>query len=76
MPTWFADATRRDIVIRSTKVALVVGSILGVINHGDAMLAGTLDVTRWLKIALTYVVPYAVSTYAAVSALRASQRQG
>jgi hypothetical protein len=50
---------------RSLWVALVVGTILNLINQGDALLAGQrLDLT---KIALTYVVPYFVSTYGAVS---------
>jgi hypothetical protein len=50
---------------RSLWVALVVGTILNLINQGDALLAGQrLDVA---KLALTYVVPYIVSTYGAVS---------
>ena len=50
---------------RSLWVALVVGTILNLINQGDALLAGRrLDL---VKLALTYVVPYIVSTYGAVS---------
>ena len=50
---------------RSLWVALIVGTILNLINQGDALLAGhRLDLT---KLALTYVVPYLVSTYGAVS---------
>ena len=45
--------------------AIVVGSILNLINQGDALLAGkSMD---WLKLLLTYVVPYCVTTYGAVS---------
>ena len=60
---------------RSLWVALVVGTILNLINQGDALLAGQrLDLT---KIALTYLVPYFVSTYGAVSfRLHAAQRDG
>lgn len=51
---------------RSFYVALVVGTILNVINQGDAIFsAGSVD---WLKIVLTYFVPYVVCTYGAVSA--------
>ncbi len=51
---------------RSFYVALVVGTILNLINQGDAILgAGSVD---WLKLILTYFVPYAVCTYGAVSA--------
>ena len=41
------------------------GTILNLINQGDTLLgAGSIN---WLKIALTYIVPYCVSTYGAVS---------
>jgi hypothetical protein len=50
---------------RSLIVALIVGTILNLINQGDAMIAGLpLDITKLL---LTYLVPYCVSTYGAVS---------
>ena len=50
---------------RSLWVALIVGTILNLINQGDKLIAGQhLDLT---KMTLTYVVPYFVSTYGAVS---------
>jgi len=50
---------------RSLMAALVVGSILNLINQGDALLSG--GRIHWLKLALTYLVPYFVTTYGAVS---------
>jgi len=50
---------------RSFYVALVVATILNLINQGDAVLGGA--PVNWLKIVLTYFVPYAVCTYGAVS---------
>jgi hypothetical protein len=67
---WMALATRRSVVQRATVVALVVGSILVIINHGDAILRGDLSAGRLLRIMLTIAVPYCVSTYSSVSALR------
>ena len=54
---------------RSFYVALVVGTILNVINQGDALVAEAS--LNWMKIILTHFVPYAVSTYGAgfISAL-------
>jgi len=52
---------------RSVKVALIVGSILMLINHGDALLAGNLDRYSIIKILLTYIVPFLVSTQAGVA---------
>ncbi len=50
---------------RSFVVALVVGTILNLVNQGDALLAGReLNV---VKLLLTYAVPYCVATYGAVS---------
>ena len=46
--------------------ALVVGTLLNRNNQGDAILAG--GGPNWVKLALTYLVPYAVSTHGAVSA--------
>ncbi len=66
---WFAIAFARATVRRSLRVAVVVGSILVTINYGDRILAGTLDSVDFVKIGLTYCVPYCVATYAAASAL-------
>ena len=58
---------------RSLCVALIVGTILNLINQGDALFSGgDLNVT---KIILTFVVPYCVATYGAVSyRMRAAQK--
>ncbi len=50
---------------RSLRIALVVGSILNLINQGD-VLFGSAQV-NWWKVALTYTVPYLVSTYGVVA---------
>ena len=50
---------------RSLGVALIVGTILNLINQGDALLgSGHIDVRKMI---LTFVVPYCVATYGAVS---------
>jgi len=50
---------------RSFVVALIVGAILNLINQGDALFGhGHVNLT---KIILTFVVPYCVATYGAVS---------
>jgi hypothetical protein len=72
---WLALAMSRSVVRRATVVALIVGSILVIINHSDAILHGDLSAGRLLRILLTVSVPYCVSTYSSVSALRASARQ-
>ena len=59
---------------RSLVAAIVVGTILNLINQGDALFGG--KPPDWIKLLLTYVVPYFVTTYGAVSfRLAAAQRE-
>ena len=58
---------------RSLAAAVVVGTILNLINQGDALFGGrSLD---WLKLGLTYIVPYCVATYGAVAFRLESMRR-
>jgi hypothetical protein len=51
--------------LRSLLVALIVGTVLNLINQGEILFGdGKLNLT---KIVLTYAVPYCVATYGAVS---------
>lgn len=52
------------------RIALIVGCILALINHGDSMLRLDIDMTSILKICVTFLVPYCVSTYSSVQAVR------
>ncbi len=60
-----STAFRPEIVRRACLTALVVGTLLAAINHGAEVLALDVDGARALRIALTYAVPYCVSTFAA-----------
>lgn len=73
MKAWFAIATETSVRRRALKVAFVVGSILAVINHGDVVLSGQATATVWIKIVLTFLVPYCVATFASVQAIRQQQ---
>ena len=75
MREWLRLATDRSTVRRALGVAAAVGSVLIVINHGDAILRGDLSPGRLLRMALTALVPYCVSTYSSVGALRDLQRR-
>lgn len=61
-----------DIMKRSFVVAVIVGSVLNLINQGDKMIGG--GAVDLLKCALTYMVPYCVATYGAVSALASNAK--
>ena len=55
---------------RAWRVALVVGFVLFAINQLDVVLRGEVTPLVVLKIALTFGVPYAVSTYSALQVNR------
>lgn len=51
---------------RALQVSAVVGSTLFIINQLDVVLSGRVTALVVLKIALTYLVPFLVSTYSAL----------
>ena len=63
MKLFIKHAKDKVCVMRSIKVALVVGTILALINHFDALLSGTITTLLIFKIMLTYLVPYSVATF-------------
>lgn len=64
--------------LRSTlAVALVVGTVLFAINQLDVVVAGRAIGRLWLKVGLTYVVPFLVANYGLlVGAHRANPDRG
>ena len=60
----------RPLVRRSLSVAVVVGTILTLLNQGDTLLAGSWSNDLYWKISVTYCVPFCVATYGAVSNAR------
>jgi hypothetical protein len=78
MKTFFAVATERGTVATSAKVALFVGSILAFINYGDRIfLCYDMRALDWVKLTVSYIVPYCVATYGAAQyAMRQTNRKG
>lgn len=72
MQNFLRIAKRPSIVKQSLIIAAIVGTILNLINQGDVMTgASTFNL---IKCVLTYMVPYCVSTYGAVMALRGLEK--
>jgi len=63
-------ASEPGVVKRALMYALIVGAILIIINHIDAILAGDIDAKRIVKMGLTVIVPYLVSTFSSVGAIQ------
>jgi hypothetical protein len=51
---------------RSARIALVVGTLLALINHGDHLLRGRVTGVIAVKVLLTYTVPFTVATWSAL----------
>ncbi|MGC8763732.1 MAG: nitrate/nitrite transporter NrtS [Acidobacteriota bacterium] len=51
------------------------GPILITIHHGDALLRGQIGGVRLFKMALTFLVPYVVSTLSSVAAQREPRKK-
>jgi len=56
-------AGQRSIVLAAIRLALVVGTILNLINQGGRLVDGV--PLSWFHVALNYLVPYCVSSYSA-----------
>ena len=69
----FEIVTRSDVILRALKMASIVGIVLAIINHGDHILLGTMTVTNWIKVLITFFVPFCVSTISSVLAIRREQ---
>ncbi len=60
---------------RSAIVALIVGTILAFINHGDLILTASLTPVCWIKMIATCLVPYTVSSVTAVLTALEARRE-
>ena len=60
-------AGERACVQRSMQVALVVGTVLALINHYEALLSGRIGSMELFQVVITYLIPYSVATFGAAS---------
>ncbi|PKB83075.1 MAG: hypothetical protein BZY88_03140 [SAR202 cluster bacterium Io17-Chloro-G9] len=64
---FFCALRHRPMVRRSIAAAVVVGTVLTLLNQGDTLVAGNLTNALFWKIPLTYCVPFIVATYGALT---------
>ncbi|MEQ8899745.1 MAG: nitrate/nitrite transporter NrtS [Roseovarius sp.] len=72
VPSIWRVAFSKPVAKRAIRVAMIVGVILAVINHGDSLWQRDIDASSAMKIMLTFCVPYLVSSYSSVIAVRES----
>ncbi len=66
MPIWLRLCISKPVLRRASYSAAMVGTILILINYGDAMLHGGIERTRLIRMLLTVVVPFVVSMVSSV----------
>ena len=64
----------RSTLLFATKLALIVGTILALINHGQALFTGHLGFDQLIPMLITYFVPFTVSMYSQAQGKRARDR--
>ena len=55
--------SQADNLRRTVGVALVVGTVLFVINQLDSVVTGRATAATWTRVVLTYLVPFCVANY-------------
>lgn len=76
MKTYLHALRNREMMPTAIRVALVVGTILFMINHGSALAEGKMNRNRWFAALLTYIVPYCVNIHGQMSCeIKFSQRK-
>ncbi|HDB1447937.1 hypothetical protein ATY35_16955 [Vibrio cidicii] len=73
---YFRYAVKHGIFLRSFKVAAIVGTVLMLINHGDRLLYSPLEIRDYVKMGLTYLVPFCVSTHASLRSAAQFNQEG
>ncbi len=80
-PTWTTWREAATVVLyrphlRSTvTIALIVGTVLFVINQLDVVVRGDATAVVWIKATVTYVVPFCVSNAGVLVASRVERDQ-
>ena len=78
VPTWTTPREALALFVRgvtvrtASKVALLVGTILSVVNQGTVIVDGNATAVTWIRVGVNYLVPFLVSSYGFLAARRRS----
>ncbi|MDI3313377.1 MAG: nitrate/nitrite transporter NrtS [Mycobacterium sp.] len=60
----------------ATPTALIVGTVLCVVNQGGVLLSGEASTATWVRMAINYIVPLIVASIGYLSACRKPRQHG
>ncbi len=61
---------RTSTLRRTVVIALIVGTLLSLVNQADVIVSGNADAVTWVRIVVNFLVPFCVSTAGFLSACR------
>lgn len=64
----------REHLRRTVRIALVVGTILTLINQLDVFVRGDATALTWVKVGLNFVVPFCVSNLGVLAGTKTASR--
>ena len=67
------SARRPAIARRCCSIALVVGTLLSLVNQGDALVTGRITTATVLRVLANYAIPFVVANLGAMSSLPSRQ---
>ena len=80
VPAWSTPREACGLMIRGvtfrtgSRVALVVGTILTLVNQGSVIIGGDASVVTWIRVAVNYLVPFLVSSVGYLAPFRLRPR--
>jgi len=76
VPPWSTPIDGCRLILRGVtfrtcaRVALVVGTILSVVNQGEVILDGDATPMTWARVAVNYLIPFLVSSIGYIAPFR------
>ena len=67
LSVYLAIVSDKEMILKSCKIAIIVGTLLNIINQGELIFTLDFSNINYMKSLLTYTVPFMVSTYTAVT---------
>lgn len=68
-----AICLRREHLRRTLRIAVIVGTVLTLINQADVIIGGHATALTWVKVGLNFCVPFVVSNLGLLAGKRAER---
>jgi hypothetical protein len=75
-PSWRTPREAAVLILRGTtfptasRIALVVGTLLSLVNQGQIIFGGDATTVTWVRVAVNFAVPYTVASLGYLAPLR------